>query len=109
RSRAIDGSGARGEVLTATWVFEAVLVLGGALALGAYLASSRPYCEACGQWCGKPRSIARLGVGDPARVTAAMERGDYAAIAPLVGREHRDHFWSVVQEDCSKCGKLLMV
>lgn len=91
-----------GWLVTATWICEALILLGGAL-FGAWKALDEPYCERCNRWC--DHAAFRLpGVGR-AEADRALGSGDLAALGQLTpGPDANGMQWiELTLEQCGGC------
>ncbi|MGD1276376.1 MAG: hypothetical protein ABR964_04030 [Tepidisphaeraceae bacterium] len=73
-----------GGALWFVWLLEAAIIFWFALKWAWRIASERPFCESCGRWCDKPRSIGDTDAMEGASLRQRLEAGDWAVFSQLV-------------------------
>jgi|HubBroStandDraft_1064217.scaffolds.fasta_scaffold248548_1 hypothetical protein len=78
-----DTDSTKGTALGIIWLGEALLIFVPALMVAHHMAAAAPFCEKCGQWCGKPELIRQTDLTDETELKRRLERGDFAYVAAL--------------------------
>jgi hypothetical protein len=87
-----------------SWMAEAMVLAGVAMGAGRARAKARVFCEACGQWCSRERTLAQLefGAGDVLREDLAAGRME--RIEGLDRKKKEARAWCDVRvEACDGC------
>ena len=98
-----------GIALYIIWAIEALIIMGGSLALGAGMAM-QPFCESCGRWVDDEKKLQPLSaLRDPGALKRQMEAGDLSQLQELTAGQV-DQIHSVVQfKACPGCSQFRLV
>lgn len=98
-----SGSATTGWALWVIWFLEAAFVIGIAPFLGAAVLNRRPFCEACGTWCGRSAKMVLAAPQDAAQLKLQLEANDLRSLESLgPGNKSSDHL-IVILDSCGRC------
>lgn len=87
------------------WILEGTLIFAATLRISIPVLRREMFCEHCNRWCGKPKCVRRIEIGDPARLRQSLELHDFSYLESLLSALDNE-YWEISHDHCKGCDRL---